>query len=61
MYGLMEDQPYAKSMQREAIADIESSRPLYAVFVNVSYSWGANEKSSTAILHWAVEYLKDNY
>ena len=61
MYGLMEDQPYASAMQQEAIAEIEASRPLYAVFVGVPYSWGANAKSSTRILDWARDYLQDRY
>ncbi|HUH95673.1 MAG TPA: glycosyltransferase family 39 protein [Casimicrobiaceae bacterium] len=61
MYGLMEDQPYAASMQREMIAEIETARPLYLVFVNVQFSWMFNDKSLTRIFHWVDDYVAASY
>jgi hypothetical protein len=60
LYGLVEDQPYAETMQREAIAEIEASRPMYLVFVNVPNSW-FNDKSPTVIFHWFRDYVDGNY
>jgi len=61
MYGLMEQQPYAKAMQREMIVEIEAARPLYLVFVNVDYSWQFTNSSPTLIFQWVDDYLDASY
>jgi 4-amino-4-deoxy-L-arabinose transferase-like glycosyltransferase len=60
-YGLMEPQPYAVTMQREMIAEIEAAHPEYMVVVQVPMSWLARPGSSTLIYSWAQEYLQQNY
>ena len=44
MYGLMEDQPYALTMQKELIRDVENSQPDYVVFVTTATSWVRHEE-----------------
>ena len=61
VYGLMELQAYASRMQREMIQEIETARPVYAVFVNVPTSWLRKEKSDMTILEWVQTYLDANY
>jgi len=60
-YGLMEEQPYAATMQREMIAEIERSRPEYLVYVDNSRSWGTRPGSKLLIFSWAKNYLHENY
>jgi hypothetical protein len=60
-YGLMEPQKYASRMQDEMIREIESARPKFVVFVNVSASWLVRENSDRRILKWAERYLDENY
>jgi hypothetical protein len=61
MYGLMENQPYAQDMQREAIREIEAAAPRYVAFVNVPQSWLARPGSDTSILTWSRDYLTEHY
>ena len=61
MYGLMEEQPYARRMQQEAIREIEAQAPLYIVFVNVPQSWLGRPGSDTTILTWSRPYLEEHY
>jgi hypothetical protein len=61
MYGLMEKQPYAAAMQREAAREIEASSPRFLVMVNVPQSWGANPGSNPWILEWASRYIDEHY
>jgi Dolichyl-phosphate-mannose-protein mannosyltransferase len=61
MYGLMEDQPYARRMQQEAIREIEAQAPRYLVFVNVPQSWLGRPGSDTSILTWSRSYLAEHY
>jgi hypothetical protein len=39
MYGLTEPQKYAQRMRQEMIAEVESARPRFIVYVDDSYSW----------------------
>ena len=55
-YPLMESQPYASSMQREMIREVEAARPTHLVFVAVSSSWGGQPGSDPHLLQWANEY-----
>jgi hypothetical protein len=61
MYGLMENQPYAKQMQLDAISEIESSRPAFIVTANIKSSWLIKPTSTTTILIWAQAYLEQQY
>ncbi len=62
MYGLMEPQPYAVTMQDEFISDIESSKPDYVVFVMYQSSWmQVTNISSFKILHWWAAYQPQRY
>ncbi|HOE67031.1 MAG TPA: glycosyltransferase family 39 protein [Candidatus Hydrogenedentes bacterium] len=61
MYPLMEAQPYAASMQREMIRQIEEANPKFAVFVNVPTSWLVQENSILDILSWSQKYLESRY
>ena len=61
MYGLMEEQPYARRMQQEAIREIEAQAPRYIVFVNVPQSWFGRPESDTSILVWSRTYLTEHY
>jgi tetratricopeptide (TPR) repeat protein len=62
MYGLMEPQPYAVTMQNELIGDLESLDPDYIVFVTYPTSWIQVPKISTfTILHWWSYYQPKRY
>jgi hypothetical protein len=61
MYGLMEKQPFAVSMQTEMILQIERKRPKYIVMVNTPASWLESKDSSDLIFRWAAGYLPTNY
>ena len=61
MYGLMEEQPYARRMQQEAIHEIEAQAPRYLVFVRLSSSWSMRPGSDTSIMTWARSYLAEHY
>jgi 4-amino-4-deoxy-L-arabinose transferase-like glycosyltransferase len=60
-YGLMEPHSYASKMQLEFIREIETSRPQYIVFVNVTTSWLPRPDSDKTIIKWAETFLKQNY
>ena len=60
-YALMEEHPFARKMQEEMISEIESNRPPYMVFVNVSTSWLVRKKSSRRIFEWFDEYQRKWY
>jgi len=61
MYGMMESQPFARTMQEEFISDIERVQPKYLVAVWIPYSWLINASSDPRILDWIMEYTKTNY
>ena len=48
-------------MQKEMIREIESAKPRYIVFVNVTFSWLCKSESDMYIFHWAEKYLDDYY
>ena len=60
-YGLMEAHSYASKMQLEFIKEIETSRPQYMVFVNVTTSWLPEPDSDQTIMKWAETFIKQNY
>ncbi len=59
-YGMMEPQPLAPQMQKEMIQEIESAKPKYIVFVDVSTSW-LPMNNVRLIFQWASQYLAANY
>ncbi|MFZ3264588.1 MAG: glycosyltransferase family 39 protein [Terriglobales bacterium] len=60
-YALMEEQPYARTMQQEMISEIEAARPQFVVLVNVAPSWLDSPKSNRNIFTWMQRYLPDHY
>jgi hypothetical protein len=60
-YGLMEEQKFASTMQRQMVGEIETAKPEFLVFVNVRYSWLPRPRSDTTIFDWAKKYLEENY
>jgi hypothetical protein len=60
-YGLMEQHCYASKMQLEFIKEIETSRPQYIVFVNLTTSWLPRSDSDKTIIKWAETFLNKNY
>jgi hypothetical protein len=60
MYGLMEPQPFALSMQEEMIAQVEKSDPPFLVLVQISTSWLRRQESERKIFFWMNRYL-ENY
>jgi len=63
VYPLMEDQPYAMTMQKEMIGDIEKANPEFLLFVEVSFSWLAQPGSPQlkSLLSWAEGYIGRRY
>ena len=61
MYGLMEKQPFAESMQADMTRQIENARPKYIVMVNTTFSWLESKDSPDLIFRWAARYLPANY
>jgi hypothetical protein len=61
MYGLMEPQPYALTMQKEFIHDVEMSRPDYVVIVTSPTSWLWQPKSHHEIFNWWAAYQPQHY
>ncbi|HEY4800480.1 MAG TPA: hypothetical protein VII99_15480, partial [Bacteroidia bacterium] len=60
-YGLMEIHEYNLKMQEEMISEIERSKPLFFVFVNVAFSWLSQPKSPMKIFEWSQKYSTENY
>lgn len=59
-YPLMEPQPFASSMQREMIREIETNSPEFVVFVSQYLSWHLEKGSDMTIFKWWDDY-KTNY
>ncbi len=59
-YGLMEPQPFALTMQREMIGDIEACRPQFLVYARNIMSWNRHDDSTSLIFNWWAAY-KTNY
>jgi len=60
-YALMERQRFALEMQKKMMDELRSSGPAYAVFVDIKFSWGANEDSHLDIFGWLREFVADGY
>lgn len=61
MYPLMEPQPFASTMQKEMISEIETAEPHFVVFSDTTVSWLEDAKSDRTIFHWSEEYLRKEY
>lgn len=61
MYGLMEPQKYALQMQEEMIREVESAKPKYVVYADVSVSWLAWPNSQRLVFDWAKNFLHEHY
>lgn len=61
MYPLTEVQPFASTMQKEMISEIEQARPRFVVFVDTPLSWLLRPNSDTTILLWAEKYVQNGY
>ena len=61
VYPLFEQQPHNVAMQRQMIAEIESARPRFVVYVNVPSSWLVMPGSPTELLQWSSSYLGAHY
>ena len=58
VYPLMEAQPFARSMQEEAAAEISSADPDYLIFVDIGTSWLAQPQSDRWIFSWFQQYQR---
>jgi hypothetical protein len=56
VFGLLEDQPFARQMQKQMIDEIERTAPEYLVFVNLPLSWAVGPHSSMDIFKWINSY-----
>lgn len=57
-YALMEPHPYAASMQRQMIGEIETANPRFVVFVKVWTSWQVAPESDQTVFRWFEDYRK---
>lgn len=60
-YALMEKQRFALDMQRKMLEEVRRANPSHLVFVDVKFSWGANEDSSLDIFEWLRKFAAENY
>jgi hypothetical protein len=61
MYPLMEPQPYASTMQKEMIAEIEANHPRFLVMVDDPLSWLNRDESDPTIVLWFTKYSQAGY
>jgi hypothetical protein len=61
MYPLMEPQPFALTMQKEMISEIEQTRPELVVLVDSPISWLRRPDSDTTILEWTDKVVRRQY
>jgi len=59
MYPLMEAQPFASSMQRALIGELEAARPAYLVYVNLGASWLRTAASDPTFDRWFDGYVRN--
>jgi hypothetical protein len=60
-YSLMEPQPYALKMQQDMMAEIESNKPEYLVWIGDGNSWNVRPTSNPAIFQWFDRYASESY
>ncbi len=61
-YGLMENQPFAKTMSDEMISEVSHSNPEFVIFVDdgLSWLWGQGG-SQEALLRWLQMFVNTQY
>ena len=52
MYGLMEPQPYAVTMQKELIREVENAKPEYLIVATSAASWLRRDTSPRELFDW---------
>ncbi len=60
MYPLMEEQPFAQTMQDEMMAQVERAQPEAAVFVQDNLSWLAGPETQKRVIDWWQSYAVSN-
>ena len=60
-YPLMERQRFALDMQKQMMDEVRKAAPAYLVFVDIKFSWGANDDSATGIFEWLRAFVAENY
>ncbi|HUU40207.1 MAG TPA: glycosyltransferase family 39 protein, partial [Desulfatiglandales bacterium] len=60
-YMLVEEHKYALGMQQEMIREIESAKPKFLIYVNISLSWLMRPNAEKLILNWFEEYQQAYY
>jgi len=61
MYGLMEDQPYARRMQQELATETEAAKPEIVVLVGPSVSWLRSVRSVGDVFTWSRAFVGRSY
>ena len=61
MYGLMENQEYAREMQQELVQDIINEKPKYIVFSLEKSSWMLSPDSDMWLWEWYKKYNAEHY
>ena len=60
-YGLVEEHPFARQMQRQMIHEIELAKPEFFVIVNVPTSWAYAPNAPRDIFTWSDDYTYASY
>ena len=60
-YALMENHPFAATMQRQMISEVEAGKPEFLVLVVNRYSWLFNHASNPEIFGWMKKYAAEHY
>ena len=60
-YPLVEQQPFARTMQEEMCQEIEAAKPEFVVIVRMNVSWLPGPGCSYFLFAWADSYLRDHY
>jgi hypothetical protein len=63
MYGLLERQKFALSMQKQMIEEVQASHPEFLVYVDVPTSWLAEAGSAEelSLRRWVMEFVPQYY
>ena len=60
-YALTEQQPFAKRMTDEYIAEVENAKPRYLVMVSSAQSWLMQPQSDKRIFDWVQQRVRHGY
>jgi hypothetical protein len=59
MYGLKEDHPYAKRMQKEMFQEIESSVPKFIIIDSEAMTWLELNSQENFFWNWVLKFSRD--